>query len=221
MTDKIVWDPDRKSYNQVCPMASALDLIGDRWTILILRELLGGSARFHELRDGLPGIATNLLTERLRRLEADGLVRQIHSHNTVLYALTEQGAGIRATLEELGFWGARLGRVAPAKHERSIRAIAMALQAILVRAGDTLPAERRVVELEVDGEYVEIILDQRPTVTARLSTEPDARIRASTAEISAVLLGQFLGEPTFTHVSGNEAATQHLVAALSWVGSAA
>ena len=87
-------DPDRKSYNQVCPVATALDFVGDRWTILILRELLGGSARFQELREGLPGIASNLLTERLRRLEADGLVRQIHAHNSVLYALTEQGAGI-------------------------------------------------------------------------------------------------------------------------------
>lgn len=221
MIYKVELDPDRKSYNQVCPMATALDFIGDRWTILILRELLGGAARFHELRDGLPGIATNLLTERLRRLEADGLVRQIHAHNTVLYALTEQGAGIRATLEELGFWGARLGRVAPAEHERSIRAIAMALQSILIRAGDTLPTERMVVELEVSGEYVEVILDQRPTVTARLSTEPDARGRASTAGISAVLLGQSFDESTFTHVSGNEAATKHLVAALSWAGSAA
>jgi DNA-binding HxlR family transcriptional regulator len=208
-------DPDRKSYNQVCPMATALDFIGDRWTILILRELLGGAARFQELRDGLPGIASNLLTERLRRLEGDGIVRQIHTHNTVLYALTEQGAGIRTALEELGLWGARMGRAAPALHQRSIRAIAMALQFVLVRAGDALPAERLVVELEVDGEYIEVILDQRPTVTARLSTEPDARVQVSTPGISAVLLGQAFDDSTFTHVSGNEAATKYLVAALS------
>ena len=215
MTEKTNTDLDRKSYNQVCPMATALDFIGDRWTILILRELLGGAARFHELRNGLPGIASNLLTERLRRLEADGLVRQVHAHNTILYALTKQGADIRTTLEELGRWGARLERVAPAEHERSIRAISMALQSVLVRAGDALPAERMVVELEVDGEYVEVILDQRPTVTARLSTEPDARVRVSTPGISAVLLGQAFDDATFSHVSGNEAATKHLLAALS------
>ncbi len=207
------FDPDRKSYNQVCPVATALDFVGDRWTILILRELLGGSARFQELRDGLPGIASNLLTERLRRLEADGLVRQIQAHNT--YALTEQGASIRTALEELGFWAARMGRrAAPTLHERSIRAIAMALQAVLVRAGDALPAERLVVELEVDGEYIEVVLDQRPTVTVRLSIEPDARVRVSMAGISAVLSGQG-DDSTFTHVSGNEAVTKHLVAALS------
>jgi DNA-binding HxlR family transcriptional regulator len=211
-------NPDRKSYNQVCPMATALDIIGDRWTILMLRELLGGSARFHELRDGLPGIATNLLAERLRRLEADGIVRRIQAHNTVLYALTEQGAAVRPTLEELGLWGARLGRVAPAVHERSIRAIAMALQSILVRASEALPTERLVVELEVGGEYVEVILDLRPMVTARLSIEPDARVQASTQGISAFLLGQAFDDSTFKHVSGNEAATKHLVAALSRSG---
>ena len=208
-------DLDRKSYNQVCPVSTALDFVGDRWTILILRELLGGSARFQELREGLPGIASNLLTERLRRLEADGIVRQIHAHNTVLYALTEQGADIRTALEELAFWAARMGRrVAPVLHQRSIRAIAMALQSVLVRAGDALPTERLVVELEVEGEYVEVILDQRPTVTARLSTEPDARVRASRAGISALLRGQAGAESTLTHISGNETATKYLIAAL-------
>ena len=68
---------DRKSYEQVCPMATALDFVGDRWTILILRELLGGPARFQDLKDGLPGIAPNLLVERLRRMEGDGIVRRL------------------------------------------------------------------------------------------------------------------------------------------------
>ena len=208
-------DPDRKSYNQVCPVATALDFVGDRWTILILRELLGGSARFQELREGLPGIASNLLTERLRRLEADGLVRQIHAHNTVLYSLTEQGASIRTALEEFGIWAAKMGRrAAPVLYQRSIRAIAMALQAVIVRARDSLPAERMVVEMEVDGEYIEVVLDQRPTVTVRLSIEPDARVRVSADGISAVLAGQG-DDATFTHVSGSEAATKHLIAALT------
>lgn len=208
-------EPNRKSYSQVCPLATALDYIGDRWTILIFRELLGGSARFNELHDGLPGIATNLLTERLRRLEADGLVRQIQARNTVLYALTERGAGIRPTLEELGIWGARLGRVAPPEHERSIRALAMALQSILVRAGDDLPDERLVVELDVDGEYAEITLDKRPTVTVRPATDPDARVQISGRGISEVLMGQAFDESPFVHVSGNVVATEYLIGALS------
>ncbi len=215
-----LWKNSERGRRVQWTLATALDFIGDRWTILILRELLGGAARFHELRDGLPGIASNLLTERLRRLEADGIVRQIQAHNTVLYTLTEQGANIRTALEELGQWGARLKRMSPAVHQRSIRAIAMALQAVLVRAGDALPTERLVVELEVEGEYAEIVLDQRPTVTARLSIQPDARVRISSSGISAVLLGQAFDDSTFTHVSGNESATKRLIAALSWAGSA-
>jgi DNA-binding HxlR family transcriptional regulator len=195
-------------------MATALDFVGDRWTILILRELLGGPARFHELRDGLPGIASNLLTDRLRRLEADGVVRRIQSHSTVVYGLTEQGAGIRDPLEELGKWGAQMGRVGPPLHERSIRAIAMALQAVLVRAGEALPEAPVMLELEVEGELAEIVLGQRPTVTARPAVEPVARIRASTPGISAVLMGQPVDEAELTHLSGDEAATKHLLAAL-------
>jgi DNA-binding HxlR family transcriptional regulator len=207
-------EPDRKSYEQVCPMATALDLVGDRWTILILRELLGGPARFHELRDGLPGIASNLLTGRLRRLEVDGIVRRIHSHSTVLYRLTEQGAGIRDALEELGKWGARMGHVGPPLHARSIRAVAMALQPVLARAGEALPETPLVIELEVAGELAEIVLGQRPRVTARPAVEPVARIRASTPGVSAVLMGQPIEEAAFTHVSGDKAATRHLIAAL-------
>lgn len=204
----------RKSYEQVCPMATALDFVGDRWTILILRELLGGPARFQELYDGLPGIATNLLTERLRRMETDGIVRRVGAGGSGVYALTDGGEGIRIAIEELGMWGAGMGRVGPAVHQRSIRAIAMALQAVLVRAGDALPTETDVIELNVDGEYAEIILGPRPTVTARTSMRPHARVAAATPNISAFLLGQPVDERTFRHVSGDEQATRRLITAL-------
>lgn len=206
---------ERKSYAQVCPMATALDFVGDRWTILILRELLGGPARFQELRNGLPGIASNLLTERLRRMESDGIVRRVDAGGSGLYTLTEAGAGIRTAIEELGMWGARMGRVGPAANQRSIRAIAMALQSVLVRAGEALPAETDIIELDVDGEYAEVILGLRPTVTARTSMQPDARVVASTPSISAFLLGRPVDDETFNHVSGDEQATRRLIAALS------
>ena len=214
MTQTTNPDINRKSYSQVCPVATALDYVGDRWTILILRELLGGPARFLELRDGLPGIASNLLTERLRRMESDGLVRQIQRHNTVIYALTKQGAAIRPALEELGFWAARLERIAPAVYERSVRAYAMALQSILVRAGDTLPTERFVIELEVDSEYLEIVLSQQPKVIARLATEPDVQIKVTGADLSAILRGQGIETATFTQIAGNKNVIEYLVAAL-------
>src|ERR1700759_5256408 len=66
--------PPRRNYNQNCPIARGLDVLGERWTLLILRELVGGPRRYGDLRDELPGIATNLLAERLKELQDAGLV---------------------------------------------------------------------------------------------------------------------------------------------------
>jgi len=99
-----------QGYNQYCALAHALDLVGDRWTLLIVRELAPGPRRFTDLIDGLPGIPRNLLTERLRSLERDGIVvrrdlpppaaRQV-------YALTEDGGDLARAISPLIGWGAR------------------------------------------------------------------------------------------------------------------
>ncbi len=197
---------NRKCYGQVCTVTTALDVAGDRWTLLILRDLLGGPARFEELVAGLPGIARNLLTTRLRRLEEDGVVRRVEAQGSSVYALTELGEGVRPALEALGFWGVQLQRVGPVEHDRSIRAIAMAIQAIASRAGDLLPQERTVLELDVEGEHVEIALGPAPTATARLATRADARIRASRATLSNALVGQPFEDGEFEFVSGEAGA---------------
>ena len=207
-------DSERKCYGQICTVTTALDVAGDRWTLLILRELLGGPARFEELVDGLPGIARNLLSSRLRRLEGDAVVRRVDAHGASLYALTELGAAVRPALEELGFWGVRLPRVAPVLYVRSIRAIAMAVQAILSRAGEVLPEERTLIELEVDGEHVEVLLGPEPSATARLSTEADARIRVPREAMSAALLGRPFDVEAFVHVSGDPTAMPALLRAM-------
>ncbi len=97
-----------KSYDQYCTIATALDLVGDRWTLLVLRELSMGEARFTDLRNGLPGIATNLLTERLRTLEEAGLVEQHElpapAARTV-YRLTRDGVRIRPVLRAIAQFG--------------------------------------------------------------------------------------------------------------------
>lgn len=98
----------RKSYEQVCTIAAALDMVGDRWTLLILRELSFGDQRFTDLKSALPGIASNLLTDRLRDLEAAGLVEQRElpapAARTV-YRLTQSGRRIRPVLRALGQFG--------------------------------------------------------------------------------------------------------------------
>jgi DNA-binding HxlR family transcriptional regulator len=83
-----------RSYGQYCPIAKALDVLGDRWTLLVLRELLGGPRRYSDLRAELPGIATNLLSDRLRQLAAEGLVEQFEMPAPMartLYRLTDAG----------------------------------------------------------------------------------------------------------------------------------
>jgi DNA-binding HxlR family transcriptional regulator len=101
-----------RSYGQYCAVAKALDLIGDRWNLLIVRELsIRGPSRYTDLLGGLPGIATNLLADRLRALEEAGVVRREEAPPpiaTTLFELTERGEQLRPIITELGRWGAPL-----------------------------------------------------------------------------------------------------------------
>jgi DNA-binding HxlR family transcriptional regulator len=99
-----------RSYGQFCGVAKSLDVIGDRWTLLIVRELLvRGPSRYTDLRLGLPGIATNLLADRLRELEEAGLVRQKMSSAPApapVYVLTPHGEALETVIAALGRWAA-------------------------------------------------------------------------------------------------------------------
>jgi DNA-binding HxlR family transcriptional regulator len=100
-----------RSYGQYCSIAKALDVVGDRWTLLIIRELLSrGACRYTDLRNGLPGIATNLLSDRIRDLESAGLIRREDAPPpiaTTLFHLTEAGAELLPVLDAIGRWGTR------------------------------------------------------------------------------------------------------------------
>ena len=122
-----------KTYGQACALASALDRIGGRWTMLILRELLAGPARYADLQRGLPGIATNLLTERLKDLAEQGLIERTSGpYDTTLYQITSLGELTRPALAELGKLGFVLGPVGPPPTEiPNLRFMTLALHAIL------------------------------------------------------------------------------------------
>jgi DNA-binding HxlR family transcriptional regulator len=100
-----------RSYGQYCSIAKALDVVGDRWTLLIIRELvIRGACRYTDLRNGLPGIATNLLSDRIRELESAGLIRREDAPApiaTTLFHLTEAGAELLPVLDAIGRWGVR------------------------------------------------------------------------------------------------------------------
>lgn len=100
----------KRGYGQFCGLARGLELVGERWALLIVRDLLVGPRRYTDLRNGLPRIPTNILSARLKELEAAGLVeRRVRPRpdGSVVYALTERGAGLEETVLALGRWGAR------------------------------------------------------------------------------------------------------------------
>jgi DNA-binding HxlR family transcriptional regulator/putative sterol carrier protein len=109
-------------YRQYCGAARALDVVGDRWVLLIVRELMFGPRRFTDLIDGLPGISRNLLAERLRALERDGVVARVDLPPPAArqaYELTEDGRDLADAMVPLVAWGARrLGSRAPSESFR-------------------------------------------------------------------------------------------------------
>jgi DNA-binding HxlR family transcriptional regulator len=99
-----------KRYDQYCPMAHALDMIGERWSLLVVRELMHGPKRYTDLVDSLPGIGTNILASRLRDLESCGIVsRRVLPPPAAsrVYELTGYGRELRPVMRELALWGAR------------------------------------------------------------------------------------------------------------------
>ena len=100
-----------KRYHQYCPIAHSLGLIGERWTLLVVRELLYGPKRYTDLVDGLPGIGTNILAGRLKELETGGIVEKKKlppPFASTVYELTPAGRELRPVLHELARFGARL-----------------------------------------------------------------------------------------------------------------
>jgi DNA-binding HxlR family transcriptional regulator len=99
-----------RSYKQYCPVAHALDAVGERWSLLIVRELIHGPQRYTDLLERLEGCGTNILAARLRHLESNGVVQRRKlppPAASTVYELTEYGAGLRNCLRELAWWGAR------------------------------------------------------------------------------------------------------------------
>jgi DNA-binding HxlR family transcriptional regulator len=100
----------RRTYGQFCGIARALELVGERWGLLIVRDLLVGPRRFTDLRTGLPRIPTNVLSERLKELEQTGIVQRRvlpRPAASIVYELTEFGSGLEGVIVELGRWGAQ------------------------------------------------------------------------------------------------------------------
>ncbi|NUR05919.1 MAG: helix-turn-helix transcriptional regulator [Nocardioidaceae bacterium] len=95
------------TYGQFCPVAKAMEVLDERWTMLVLRELLTGSRHFNELRRGVPKMSPALLSKRLRSLERVGVIRRSEADGRIRYTVTECGEELRPVVEAIGAWGVR------------------------------------------------------------------------------------------------------------------
>jgi len=217
------------SYGQFCAVAAALDVVGDRWTLLVVRELLEGPRRYGELTRDLPGIATNLLATRLRDLESHGLVAQeptVGDGRTRTYRLTDAGRGLRPVVEALGRFG--LGVLPDATAGLAFRPqwLALAL-AILLRPGAL--DEPLLVRFDVrtdDGAVVPVRLrlggsgaTGRDVEVDHGDAAPDVVVAGDPAALVAAVRdpgrARTLAEAGRLTVSGDAGARRRLAAAVS------
>jgi DNA-binding HxlR family transcriptional regulator len=182
-----------RSYREYCAIAKSLDVVGDRWTLLIVRELaLRGACRYTDLRNGLPGIASNLLAERLRELEdADVIVREDAPPPiaTTLFRLTPRGEELGPLLDELFRWGLPL--MAEQKPDDAVRShwLAGALEVMLTdRQPDASPV---TVELRT-GDQPIVIETRDGVIHTRLGPADgaDATLTGPPKPIMGLLLGR-------------------------------
>ncbi len=181
-----------RSYSQFCPVARALDQIGDRWVLLIVRELLIRPCRFSDLRTGLAGIASNLLTERLRTLEESGVIERAElppPAASSIYRLTERGQALLPVVVALARWGEPLLAGGQNGDHFAGRWLLMLGAAVLrdIPATDLAPL---VVELRADQEP--LVIEVGPEgIEVRLAgtVGPDLVIDADATTIVNLLTG--------------------------------
>jgi DNA-binding HxlR family transcriptional regulator len=205
-------------------VAKALDVLGERWTLLIVRELmLSGPARYTDLLKGLPGIASNLLVERLRELEKAGVVSRDEAPPpiaTTLFQLTDRGRALRPVLEELGRWGAPLMGVPAEGNVFRSHWLTFPLELHLV---DRTPKAPPIsVELRT-GDQPMVIESVDGKVRSRRGTadHPDAVITGRPGPVLGLLTGRLdlrEARKRGLELKGNEKVLSRLVPAQPWGG---
>ena len=183
------------SYGQWCPVAHAAEILAERWTPLIVRELLSGVSRFNDLERGLPGISRTLLAQRLRQLERAGVVQRRLARNgrTATYELTQAGQDLQPVVDALGGWGARWAFPEPRPEELDPGLLLWWMRR-RIRI-DRLPPCRIVVQFEFPGARKDRVwlLLARTEVSVCLDEpgfDPDILVTADLAALYQVWLGR-------------------------------
>lgn len=197
-----------RAYNDYCPIAHALDLVGDRWALLVVRELHHGPLRYSDLREILPGCSTNVLATRLKDLEAGGVVtrrRLPPPAASTVYELTEVGAGLEPVLAALARWGAQTLGPPPADAELRAGWLERVLRTVVVAAA---PPSARVAF--VIGDERASLIDG--SALAGVAEEAEAVVSGTPAGLYGLIV---LGETDDIEISGDAGAVARLVEALS------
>ena len=195
---------DRRHYGQLCGLAAALDVAGERWTMLILHELLTRPARFGEIADNLPGIGPNLLTDRLKHLTERGLIDSAPvpgDRRGKQYRLTELGEALRPTLESLAGWGTRVLTEADGAHGIGRPGWSfLALQAMIDDA--QVPDAEESYEFRVDDEVFHVAVNGGRTL-ARRGPADDPVLRVCADASTFMRIGAGISSP-FDAMVGSE-----------------
>jgi DNA-binding HxlR family transcriptional regulator len=176
----------RRIYGQYCGIAYALEMVGERWALLLVRDLILGPKRFTDLRRGLPRIPSNVLSARLKELEEAGVIRRTllpRPSTGIVYELTDYGGELEDIVLRLGLWGARTLREPRAEDSINVDSLMLALRATFrpeaardLRASYELRLGEIVIHARIDKGALEV--GAGPLTEADLVLETDLAIRA-------------------------------------------
>jgi DNA-binding HxlR family transcriptional regulator len=184
------------SYGQYCPIAKAIEVLGDRWTLLIVRDLLTGANHFNELERGLPGISRGLLAARLRWLQQMGVIEKIqrvHGRRRTEYRLTQAGLDLHAVIDALLVWGATWAFEEPSPDDLDPLLLLWWMRGG-VRA-EKLPEQRTVVQFDFSGArsttyWLVLHPDDVSLCLSHPGFEVDVRVSADLATFFEIWLGR-------------------------------
>ena len=178
--------PTSRSYGDACGIARALDVVGERWALLVVRELLFGPQRFSDLRRGLPGASSNLVADRLRELTARGVVQRrklAPPAGSWVYELTDWGRELDPVIVALGRWGLRVPRP-----DGPVTLGPVSVLLYLRTAGRPAPGDDAAVQFDFDGRvWTARTSDGQVRIEAGEAGGADAVLRTDPATLNALL----------------------------------
>jgi DNA-binding HxlR family transcriptional regulator/putative sterol carrier protein len=181
-----------RSYMQYCSVAHALDLVGERWALLIVRELILGAKRFRQLHEGLPAVSTNVLSNRLKELEATGVIRRRllpRPATGTVYELTEYGRELEDIVVALGRWGAKT--IEAKRAEQAFKPEWFAIALLGSFRPESARRIRATYELRLDGAVFHLRVDRGKLEHGRgPAKDADLVIEADSESLFALLMGQ-------------------------------